>query len=102
MAGQSNAVATLQSGMTQIMGTLPTCETSAERPKARMVGQLIYNRETQSVEVWAGSAWVVMGPGLPTYTTTARNALAAREGFMIWNTTTKKAEVWTGSAWEAL
>ena len=58
MAGASNQVRQLQSGLTQVNGLVPVYAKTAERPKAATEGQLIVNKQTGKLEMWYGKAWV--------------------------------------------
>ena len=58
MAGASNQVRQLQSGLTQVNGLVPVYQTTASRPKAPIEGQQIVNKQTGKLEIWYGKAWV--------------------------------------------
>lgn len=58
MAGQGNAVAQLQSGLTQVPGWLSAYTTTQRNAlKPSRGGLVIFNSTTSKAELWTGSAW---------------------------------------------
>lgn len=78
--------------------------TTVERDSLTPVlAEIIFNTDTNSLNVFNGSSWDPISGGsplrLPQMTTTERNALTASAGMLIFNTTNSALEYYNGSVW---
>lgn len=70
--------------------------TSSTRPASPYDGQVIYESDTDTVRVWDGSVWDVVGTGV--FTSTTRPS-SPYEGKLIYETDTNLVKMYDGASW---